>query len=203
MGVALSSTRAAPRAASAWLSEQALAALDERPGPVRVIGRLVRTADFERVLRTPKRASTAHFAVHHLADWPSVPAKPKRVVANQDLSTGAAPAVCNAVDESPNVSRDVPFSTLEPGADGRLWLGTVVPKKHARRSVTRTLLKRQIRAAVLGQRRFLSGGLWVVRLRAPFDSTRFTSAASHELQCLARAELDSLLAGAMRPAGQS
>ena len=79
---------------------------------------------------------------------------------------------------------------------------TVVPKKHARRSVTRTLLKRQIRAAVLGQRWLLSGGLWVVRLRAPFDPTRFASAASHELQCVARAEIHSLLASAMRPANQ-
>ena len=74
----------------------------------------------------------------------------------------------------------------------RVWLGMVVPKRHARRSVTRSLLKRQIRVAI-GEQTALACGLWVVRLRAPFDRTMFPSAASQALRRVARAELDALL----------
>lgn len=77
-----------------------------------------------------------------------------------------------------------------------VWLGAVVPKRHARRAVTRTLLKRQIRAAVTGHAAALAGGLWVVRLRGPFDRARFASAASDELKRVVRAELESLIGSA-------
>ena len=42
----------------------------------------------------------------------------------------------------------------------------------------------------------MADGLWVVRLRAPFDKVKFPSAASVALQSAARTELDALLAGA-------
>jgi ribonuclease P protein component len=83
----------------------------------------------------------------------------------------------------------------------RLWLGLVVPKRHARRSVTRNLFKRQIRAAVGRHASAMANGLWVVRLRAPFDKAAFTSAASTALRRAAHNELDGLLAGAIRRAG--
>jgi len=83
-----------------------------------------------------------------------------------------------------------------------VWFGAVVPKRHARRSVTRTLLKRQIRAAMSVQQDALARGLWVVRLRAPFDRTVFPSAASDALKCAARDELEQLLAAAARRAGR-
>lgn len=77
-----------------------------------------------------------------------------------------------------------------------VWLGAVVPKRHARRSVTRTLLKRQIRSVMTGRVAGLAKGLWVVRLRAPFDRGQFISAASDELKRAARAELESLIGSA-------
>lgn len=73
------------------------------------------------------------------------------------------------------------------------WLGAVVPKRHARRSVTRSLLKREIRASVERHVDRLDAGLWVVRLRAPFEPARFPSAASSALRRAAREELDALL----------
>lgn len=79
----------------------------------------------------------------------------------------------------------------EQAASG-LWLGMVVPKRHAKRSVTRSLMKRQIRAVVAASSTALSRGLWVVRLRAPFDRATFPSAASTALQAAVRAELDQL-----------
>jgi ribonuclease P protein component len=151
--------------------------------------RLVRSTDFVRLLQTRSRIRRAHFAVLHLPDWPSVAYKGAKRPDSPKLSTGDAP------------KRDMPVDDLPiPGA-GALWLGTVVPKRHARRSVTRSLLKRQIRAAVGDRMGSLEGGLWVVRLCAPFDRTQFPSAASPALRRVARAELDGLLARAAPRAG--
>lgn len=91
-----------------------------------------------------------------------------------------------------------PVDDLSPGEQKGVWLGTVVPKRHARRAVTRTLLKRQIRLAVSARAGALLGGLWVVRLRAPFDKASFPSAASAALKTSARRELDLLLSNAAR-----
>ena len=74
----------------------------------------------------------------------------------------------------------------------RCWLGLVIPKRHARRSVTRSLLKRQIRAAAGRREAELADGLWVVRLRTAFDPRQFPSAASSALAEAARVELAAL-----------
>jgi ribonuclease P protein component len=79
-----------------------------------------------------------------------------------------------------------------------VWLGAVIPKRHARRAVTRNLLKRQIRVAMQRCAAQLPRGLWVVRLRTPFEAARFASAASTALRQAAGAELDALLADAAR-----
>ena len=152
-----------------------------------MIGRIVRSADFERVLSAPTRARSSHFAVHHLQATPSAPARRAVQGLSTELSTGAVPPRSDAVDDIP------------PTGIGGIWLGAVVPKRHARRAVTRSLLKRQIRAAV-GRQPQLPGGLWVVRLRSPFDRDRFVSAASEALREAARIELDALLADALHRA---
>jgi ribonuclease P protein component len=146
------------------------------------VGRLLRSADFERVLGTRPASRSAHFAMHFVASQPSLPKKP--VV--QELSTGGAPNVTKPVDDFP--------------APSACWLGLVVPKRHARRAVTRNLLKRQIREAVGRHVASLANGLWVVRLRAPFDSRQFRSAASDALRVAARAELEGMLTHACRAA---
>jgi len=97
-----------------------------RPQPIE------QSTDFERVLRTRSRAQTQHFAVHHLPDRPSLSARARRAAVARRLSTGSAPEADKPVDDSPD----------------QLWTGAVVPKRHARRAVTRSLLKRQIRSAV-------------------------------------------------------
>ena len=55
--------------------------------------------------------------------------------------------------------------------------------------MTRTLIKRQIRTAFGTRADQLAHGLWVVRLRAPFDTAQFRSAASAQLRASAGAEL--------------
>jgi ribonuclease P protein component len=151
-----------------------------------VIGRIVRSVDFERVLSAPTRARSSHFAVHHLVSMPGLPARPAKAAPRAELSTSDALETSKSVDDLP------PAAPI-----AQSWLGAVVPKRHARRSVTRSLLKRQIRAAV-GRQAQLPGGLWVVRLRAPFDRHVFLSAASSALRKAARDELDALLASAVR-----
>jgi len=151
-----------------------------------VIGRIVRSIDFERVLGAPSRARSAHFAIHHVAGVPSPSRRSVNHSLSTELSTGQATLTASAVDDP-----------LAAGAPDQLWLGAVIPKRHAKRSVTRSLLKRQIRAAVERQPG-LAAGLWVVRLRAPFVRTEFVSAASEQLRHMAHDELDSLLADAVR-----
>jgi len=156
-----------------------------------MIGRIVRSADFERVLGKPSRVRSSHFAVHHVAACPSQPAKPVKALSTAvstesgKLSTGEAVPVHIAVDDRP------------PDA---CWLGAIVPKRHAKRAVTRSLLKRQIRAAFDGQPA-LPPGLWVVRLRAPFDRKLFPSASSDALRSAARDELSQLVGRVLARSG--
>jgi ribonuclease P protein component len=158
-------------------------------GPARAAGRLARlvvSADFERVLAIRSRAATDHFAVHHLAAPTAArPVAPTRG-AQGELSTILAPERAMPVDD---------LAIEAPPAD-RSWIGAVVPKRHARRAVTRSLIKRQIYAAGERHRDKLAPGLWIVRLRSPFDRGRFASAASPSLRRCARAELDLLFTAA-------
>jgi len=165
-----------------------------------VIGRIVRSVDFERVLSAPSRARSPHFAVHHVAGVPSVPRKPSSGTATHKLSTDLSTSPEGVVAESVDDPGAVPPPEPVPPLRGA-WMGVVVPKRFARRSVTRTLLKRQIRAAVARQDAAETGlpaGLWVVRLRSPFAVKDFPSAASDALRQAARGELDTLLADAVR-----
>lgn len=152
-----------------------------------MVGRILRSADFQRVLASPPRSRSTHFAAHHVSAGPSLPAKPVRQALAQDLSTGDAPSWPQAVDEG-----------VLTGPTGQ-WLGLVVPKKHARRSVTRNLIKRQMRAVMASASAGLPPGLWVLRLKAPFDRHVFLSPASVPLLHAARDELQLLLQRAVAP----
>ena len=143
------------------------------------MARLRTSVDFERVLRSSSRARTLHFAVHHVRGTPDHRPSSVATVADNGLSTKPAIVGASLVDNLPLKQ-----------------LGVVVPKRHARRAVTRTLLKRQIYAAGERHAATLDPGMWVVRLRAPFDKTTFPSAASSALRLLARTELEALFRAA-------
>ncbi len=85
-----------------------------------------------------------------------------------------------------------------PAPQGQ-WLGLVVPKKHARRAVTRNLIKRQMRAVMASAGIGLPDGLWVLRLKAPFYRQAFTSPASVPLLHATRDDLQQLLQRAAAP----
>ena len=153
--------------------------MPQRPSVGGPLARLVESAEFQRVLRQRSHAATSHFAMHHAAAAPAAPALSRAELSTTRCVTSEVP-----VDDSSAGGR-------EPA---RRWLGVVVPKRHARRAVTRSLLKRQIYAAADRHRGGLGEGVWIVRLRAPFDRAQFASAASAALKVSARNELESLFA---------
>ena len=183
-----------------------------------VLGRLVRPADYVRVLAAPLRLRSPHFAVHHLEGRPLPPKRPLAKATGRGspvsghppvtgslstgLSTGPTPEGGIAVDDLPSSSAGLSVETLaaDPAAPGgpQRWLGLVVPKRHAKRAVTRVLVKRQIRAVAADCAAALAPGLWVVRQRSPFDPKQYPSAASDALRAAARAELRALFERAVR-----
>jgi ribonuclease P protein component len=84
------------------------------------------------------------------------------------------------------------------GLAGEPWLGAMIPKRWAKRAVTRNTIKRQIYTVACDFESDLRGGAWVVRLRAGFDKTQFRSASSTRLKEAVRTELRELLARATR-----
>ena len=74
-------------------------------------------------------------------------------------------------------------------------LGILIPKRWAKRAVTRNLIRRQVRA-VLTQQPNLPQAHYVVRLKSPFDARQFHSASSQPLRVAVRQELQQLFAKA-------
>lgn len=81
------------------------------------------------------------------------------------------------------------------------WIGTVVPKRWARRAVTRNAIRRQVFLAAERMEASLGLAAHVVRLRTAFDVTQYPSARSKALLHAVRGELEQLLQrAATRPA---
>lgn len=142
----------------------------------------------------PWLAKTAHFAVHHLP-----PLGPDAINAPRKggLSSVSEPPAHQPVDNS----FENPVDKLVDTPLQAAWAGYVLPKRHARRAVTRNLLRRQMRQVLLDQQSGLHGlptGVWVLRLRQGFDRVAFPSAASEPLRRTARAELITLVGRAVQ-----
>lgn len=195
------------------------------------VQRLKQRSEFERALQAGASGVVAkgvHFVLHHVAgvstrtsSAPSTTSAPALDVAAAPLaappasdlsspvpgklSTGTTPGPSNAVDVCEALAFG-PASSERTRPHLPLLVGVVLPKRWARRSVTRTLLKRQVYAAAERRLVDLPAGVWVVRLRTAFDRKQFPSAASDALRLAARAELDALFTQAvnrLRRAGGS
>ena len=77
-----------------------------------------------------------------------------------------------------------------------VWLGAMVPKRWAKRAVTRNCIKRQIYNVSAEFEYTLTPGAHLVRLRSGFDRSQFVSASSDLLRATVRAELLALFARA-------
>ena len=160
-----------------------------------MIGRLLQAADFKRLLAVPPAFRSAHFAVHHLVETPVRVAYVPKNSSPSELSTAHQESCPQAVEDS----RENPHQESTHEGIPR-WVGCVVPKRHARRAVTRNLIKRQIYAAAGRVESALPEGMWLVRLRHPYAATAYPSAASDALRAAVRLELDRLL---FKAAGQT
>lgn len=89
----------------------------------------------------------------------------------------------------------LPFPVVAP------WVGVVVPKRWAKRAVTRNTIRRQIHELTRLQAAQLPEAAMVVRLRSEFSRQQFVSATSDRLRSAVRAELVQLLAKATRHPG--
>jgi ribonuclease P protein component len=161
----------------------------------------LQSADFQQALGTRPVARSAHFTVHF-----AVPSLARR----KPLAGGAEPSVSvNEADLSTGPALEQVEPVDEVRTHHRVWrLGLVLPKRMARRSVTRSLIKHQARelwrlhAEALEQAGWLHEqqpvGNWVLRLKAPWPVKDFPSAASDALKQLVRAEIQSVLAHCAR-----
>jgi ribonuclease P protein component len=86
---------------------------------------------------------------------------------------------------------------LFPVADA--WLGVLLPKRWARRAVTRNAIRRQIYEVARHRAAPLPQAVWVVRLRSEFNRKQFVSATSEALKRAVRVELEQLLSRAQLP----
>jgi ribonuclease P protein component len=78
----------------------------------------------------------------------------------------------------------------------------MVPKRWAKRAVTRNAIKRQIYSVSADFESNLPAAAHVIRLRVGFDRKQFISASSELLMAAVRQELQQLLARAALPAAK-
>ncbi|MDP1655302.1 MAG: ribonuclease P protein component [Hylemonella sp.] len=130
--------------------------------------RLKTRAQFQAVLAGRTVARTTHFAMHSSAPLVATDSQPLLPLQSKSELFSADPT----------------------------WIGAMVPKRWARRAVTRNLIKRQIYSIADHFESSLPHGAHVVRLRSAFDRAHFKSASSDELKKAVRKEIEQLFARA-------
>ena len=73
------------------------------------------------------------------------------------------------------------------------WIGAMVPKRWAKRAVTRNAIKRQIYTVSADFSDQFPHAAFVVRMRRTFSRTEFVSAVSEQLKQAVRAEIQALM----------
>ncbi|WP_309678272.1 ribonuclease P protein component [Polaromonas sp.] len=132
--------------------------------------RLQTRPQFQAVLAGAIVAKTVHFALHRNAlDARAVPA-PNGTPPHAD-----APALFPVQD---------------------FWMGAMVPKRWAKRAVTRNAIKRQIYTVSADFQHQYPQAAYVVRLRREFARSEFVSASSTRLKQSVRTEVQALLQAA-------
>ena len=156
--------------------------------------RLKTRPQFQAAMAGGTVSRTAHFALHRL------------VLAAEGGATVGQPAYRLAGD-APATAPTGPGSLPQTQGPQALfamrgvWLGAMVPKRWARRAVTRNTIKRQIYTVGATFEAGLPQAAHVVRLRSAFDRKQFVSATSDQLKQAVRAELLQLFGYATRRAG--
>ncbi|HXE21494.1 MAG TPA: ribonuclease P protein component [Rhodoferax sp.] len=140
--------------------------------------RLKTRAQFQAVMAGGVISRTAHFVLHRCALESLMPASEPPIPFAERRPVSAAPSA------------------------HQVWIGALVPKRWARRAVTRNTIRRQIYAVGADMESGLTPAAHVVRLRAGFDRAQFVSATSVQLKHAVRSELQQLFRQAPASAGQ-
>jgi ribonuclease P protein component len=137
------------------------------------VQRLKTREQFQAVMAAGTVSRTSHFALHRCA------------LSIQDGGAGVASSAPAPLQLAPDV-----------------WVGALIPKRWAKRAVTRNAIKRQIYAVSEASSTGLPLSAHVVRLRTTFDRKQFVSATSDALKSAVRGELQQLFerAAQIRPA---
>lgn len=134
---------------------------------------------------------TPHFALHRLGLVPPDGQSPAIATETSQIAEGSG-----SVPQEQHAAQALfVVAANEPQAP---WLGAMVPKRWARRAVTRNAIKRQIYAIGADFEPQLPMAAHVVRLRSTFDRKQFPSATSDALKRAVRKELDQLFAYAVK-----
>jgi ribonuclease P protein component len=137
------------------------------------VQRLKTRAQFQAVMAGATVSRTTHFALHRLG-----------------LPAAEATHTTGPRSEGPAALFHRAGALREP------WIGTLIPKRWAKRAVTRNAIKRQIYTVSQDFETQLPAAAHVVRLRAGFDRSQFASATSDALKRAVRGELQELFARA-------
>jgi ribonuclease P protein component len=135
--------------------------------------RLKTRAQFQAVLAGATVARSEHFALH------------RTVLPPRDD--------CFAVDGASEIAEKAvsKLQPLFPVLD--LWVGAMVPKRWAKRAVTRNAIKRQIYTVSADFSPRQQQAAFVVRLRRDFSRKVYLSASSESLKLAVRTELMALM----------
>jgi ribonuclease P protein component len=138
--------------------------------------RLKTRAQFQAVLAGSTVARSEHFALHRCG------------LSCTDTSVKDLDVVAGESNKDLN---EISLRPLFPKMD--LWLGAMVPKRWAKRAVTRNAIKRQIYTMSADFSPKLMPAAFVVRLRRDFSRKVYVSASSEALQQAVRVELAALM----------
>ncbi|RYF17869.1 MAG: ribonuclease P protein component [Comamonadaceae bacterium] len=139
--------------------------------------RLKTRAQFEAAMAGGTVSRTAHFVLHRAA----FPAPSAQAVVPAQAGTQDLP---DALDSRLRGNDRLLFAVQDEP-----WMGVVVPKRWAKRAVTRNGIKRQVYNVSEAFAARLPAAAHVVRLRSEFARKQFPSAWSEALKAAVRGEL--------------
>ena len=138
--------------------------------------RLKTRAQFQAVLAGATVARSEHFALH----------RSRLPIGGHDVAGKVTPEVVVKT-----AVKDAKSQQLFPVID--LWIGAMVPKRWAKRAVTRNAIKRQIYTVSADFSPTQRQAAFVVRLRRDFSRKIYLSASSDFLKQAVRIELMALM----------
>jgi ribonuclease P protein component len=139
------------------------------------VQRLKTRSQFQAVLAGSIVARTEHFVLHR----------------NRLDAMAAQQRPMPSPDKSMGLPEHIAAPVLFPLQD--VWIGAMVPKRWARRAVTRNAIKRQIYTVSADFLHLYPQAVFLVRLRREFSRKEFFSASSAALREAVRTEVTDLM----------